>query len=359
MIQEDIDTLCCCEFIDQKKNRSHILACCCDCVDFDEGFESYITGRGIPNNKFQAFMATIQDRLRIPWRGGAKQIAIDSLLPILILPSIFLIAAQSLWWTIFSFSLVTFFLLYIFKFLISTIPRTKFFFSWTIISIILLYIIFEFVVIPLLEILLHENIGLSCLISAFLYCLYALKIRATQLHKYENQESEAFSRPGSRYYNCGICQTTVPDKDHHCLWFDCCIGRHNQCLFILSLFFASASLLYSSNLTLTSVCHPFVFYKTILLPDDCSEVYEQFDLGVSFVSAVYSIVLAVIILVLLVQQIILVSVGLTTKEWRQLTLFQKCLLGLTARKPYNRGFFKNWKRIICTSESKYGLVSET
>lgn len=46
---------------------------------------------------------------------------------------------------------------------------------------------------------------------------------------------------------------------------------------MLSLLFAIISLLYSSNLTLTSVCHPFTFIWTIMLPDDCSEVYEQYE----------------------------------------------------------------------------------
>lgn len=59
--------------------------------------------------------------------------------------------------------------------------------------------------------------------------------------------------------------------------FDSCIGQHNHCLFLLAIFFAICALLYSSNLTLTSVCHPFTVYKTILLPDDCSDVYNMFE----------------------------------------------------------------------------------
>lgn len=180
-------------------------------------YYSFITGKGFPQNRRQKFMATLQDRLRIPWRGGAKVIGVDALLPIIILPLIFIIAAQSLWWTIFSFSTITVFLLYIFKVLIQIAPKTKFFFTWTITSIVILYIIFEFVVIPLLEILLEENIALSVLIAAFLFCLYTLRNRANQFHRFQD-DSETFTKPGTRFHNCSVCNTTVPDKDHHCIW---------------------------------------------------------------------------------------------------------------------------------------------
>ncbi|KAK9880035.1 hypothetical protein WA026_008550 [Henosepilachna vigintioctopunctata] len=303
-------------------------------------------------------MATVQDRLRLPWRGGAKTVSIEAVIPIIVLPTIFIVAAQSLWWTVFSFSTVTVFLLYIFKFLIKVTPKTKFFFVWSVTSIILLYIIFEFIVIPFLEILFEENIALSLLIGGFLFCLYTLKVRANQYHKFQ-ADSENLLHPGTRFHNCSICQTTVPDKDHHCVWYDCCISRQNQCLFIMSLVFAFAALLYSSNLTLTSVCHPFELYETILLPDDCSEVYQAFELGISFVSAIYSMILAVIVLILLLQQILLVSIGLTRKEWNKLPFSSKCLLGVTSRKSHNRGFIRNWSRIICWTAPNYSIVSHT
>ena len=44
----------------------------------------------------------------------------------------------------------------------------------------------------------------------------------------------------------------------------------------LSLLFASASLIYTSNLILTSVCYPkYYFRKSVLLPNDCSFVYAD------------------------------------------------------------------------------------
>ncbi|EFA10318.2 palmitoyltransferase ZDHHC23 [Tribolium castaneum] len=348
-MDSDVSPLCCCEYFDNNNERNHILACCCSCVDLDEGVESLITGHGFPEQNRSRLMATLQDRLRIPWRGGAKQVSFDAILPVFILPLMFILSSISLWWTIFSFTAVVVILASVFRFFIKTIPQTKFFVVWTITSIIILYVIFELIVIPLLEILFEENVLLSVFFATFLLCFYLMKQRNNSLGRIGESEAESgFVGTGTR---CYICQVLVPDKDHHCVWFDCCVGRHNQCLFILALIFAIASLVYSSNLTLTSVCHPFIFYKTILLPDDCSDVYQQFELGLSFVSALYSLGLATILLILLLHQILLVSVGLTSKEWRNLSFCAKCFLGLCSKRPHNLGFLRNWGRIMCWKRS--------
>lgn len=225
--------LCCCEYYDKDHERNHILACCCNCVDLDEAFERYfcqnyfiivnklyfslITSRNISQQHKSGVMSTLQDRLRIPWRGGAKQIAFDAALPIFVIPTMMLLASISLWWTIFSFTTVSIFLALIFNFLIKTIPYTKFFFVWTITSVVVLYIIFEFVVIPFLEILLEENIALSIFIFGFIMCWYLMRVRTKHLNKVGGGDIE-FGRAGNRIQNCSICQMKIPDRDHHCVW---------------------------------------------------------------------------------------------------------------------------------------------
>lgn len=162
----------------------------------------------------------MRDRLRVPWIGGAKQVAFDTILPIFIVPIMFLLASLSLWWTVFSFSTVAMFLSVIFNFLIRTIPKTKFFFMWTITSIALLYFIFEFIVIPFLEILVEENIALSILIFGFIMSLYFTKIRANQLTAFLESEMDSSlnGREVGGFYPCSICEARIPDKDHHCVW---------------------------------------------------------------------------------------------------------------------------------------------
>ncbi|CAG9760137.1 unnamed protein product [Ceutorhynchus assimilis] len=358
MNNEDAD-LCCCEYYDIFNERNHILACFCNCVDLDEAVDNIVRGRKVSEQNRNGLINTMFDRLRVPWTGGARPVAFDSILPVFILPIMFAIASNSLWWTVFAFSTVAMFLLLIFNFFVRTIPKTKFFLVWTITSTILLYFIFEFVVIPFLEILVEENIALSILIFGFVMCLYLTKLKANQstIVCQNEREQNLLLKNVEGFYACNICETKVPDKDHHCVWFDCCISRHNQCLFMLSLFFAVTALLYSSNLTLTSVCHPFEFIKTILLPDDCSDVYYQFELGLAFVSAIYSIMVALLLLLVLMQQMLLVSLGIPQKEWHKLPFCSKLCLGLNTPRPYNRGLIKNWLRITCYKQQKYTSIN--
>lgn len=182
---------------------------------------SLVKGKKVPDENKTGLMNTMRDRLRVPWIGGARQLAFDSILPIFILPIMFLIASISLWWTVFAFSTIAMFLLLIFNFFIKTIPRTKFFFVWTVTSIVLLYFIFEFVVIPFLEILVEENIALSILIFGFVMCLYLTKLRANQLTALWENEADITllnGRDVEGFYACKICDSKIPDKDHHCVW---------------------------------------------------------------------------------------------------------------------------------------------
>ncbi|CAH0555689.1 unnamed protein product [Brassicogethes aeneus] len=357
-MNDKVVPLCCCEYYDINNERNHILACLCNCVDLDEAFDNLVSGKRVTDHNKRAVMDTIQDRLRIPWRGGAKQISIDAILPIFILPVILLIAANSLWWTIFSFTTMLVFLGLLFRFLIRNLPYTKFFLMWTITTTVVLYCIFEFIVIPFLEILLEENIALSLFIFGYVMSAYKCKVNANQLGVEESEAENGYGKYSNKLDNCLICNKGIPDKDHHCIWLDCCIGKHNQCWFILSITCASVSLFYSSNLTLTSVCHPFTLYKTILLPDDCSDVYHQFELGLSFVAALYSIFIAVCLLILLFQQILFVSIGISPKEWRKFSKLSKLFCGLTAYRPNSKGLIRNWLRIIPICQRNYPIESQ-
>lgn len=166
-------------------------------------------------------MTTLQDRVRIPWRGGAKRISLDAVLPILVIPLLLFLAAISFWWTLFSFTTMTVFLAYISCQFMRAIPGTKFFFVWAITSLVFLYGVFEFVVIPFLQILIEENIALSVLIMGFVFSLYMTKTKHNMLCEAAENEVEGglIGRVvNSRAHNCPVCKVSVPDRDHHCVW---------------------------------------------------------------------------------------------------------------------------------------------
>lgn len=85
----------------------------------------------------------------------------------------------------------------------------------------------------------------------------------------------------ARVYQCAICQLGVPELDHHNVWLDCCIGASNRKFFLLGCVMALITLLLEANLSLTSICHPYlvfnIFNVHILMPDDCSDVYDQYE----------------------------------------------------------------------------------
>lgn len=36
VLQDEEETLCCCEYVNRHGTRSHVAACCCDCEDLDD-----------------------------------------------------------------------------------------------------------------------------------------------------------------------------------------------------------------------------------------------------------------------------------------------------------------------------------
>ncbi|GJQ87323.1 GABPI [Trypoxylus dichotomus] len=286
----DNNPLCCCEYFDLHDERNHILACCCNCQDFDEGFDSFIGGRGIPRHNHSGFMATLHDRLRIPWKGGAKRISIEVAVSFVLIPIFLLIASLSPMWTAISGVTMIIFLSYIKLKVSKAYPRTRFFFAWMNVSCVVLYLIFEFVVIPFLEILWEENVGLTAMIMFATFWFWKAKKR---------RSVEGLSR------NCLYCMAQVPNDSRHCDWLHCCIGPHNSRQYLMGLFSAVTALLYGSELTLTTVCHPFMWFHIILLPDDCTEAYDLFELSLAFVSGIYSLAIAIFLAAILVHQITL------------------------------------------------------
>jgi palmitoyltransferase len=112
--------------------------------------------------------------------------------------------------------------------------------------------------------------------------------------------------PG-RTTHCQYCNLCVIRQDHHSLWVNCCIGRFNHKFYIFGCVFAILASLLFANLTMTSVCHPFplvqILSVLVLLPDDCSDVYHQYDIALCFVASIYALMLAVGILLNLIQQV--------------------------------------------------------
>nr|CAD7586057.1 unnamed protein product [Timema genevievae] len=283
--------LCCCEYYNTEQERSHLLGCCCNCEDLDQGFDRAIADETIlkqlpvkhgnrhreniawlvafisvvtkalirlfiisiksdsfrshdlilvvcervPVERIAGIMSTFQDRLRVPWRGGAKQISMDSLLPIILQPLLAYIAAQNVWCTLLVFVSIHICIFYMYNIFMKFLPRTKFFLMWTLTSIVLLMTVFEINVVPLMEILPEENFVLIVFVVAALACAYKVRSRAPLNHVPHIDPADATGMVGNgkateevcsvcrkrvppRTFHCRICQACVTKRDHHCVW---------------------------------------------------------------------------------------------------------------------------------------------
>ncbi|KAH8324428.1 hypothetical protein KR074_007090, partial [Drosophila pseudoananassae] len=372
-------TLCCCEYISDKgARRSHLLGCCCDCRDFDLVCTRLVTCRPIDRINIDGMLIAFQDRLRLPWRGGAKRISPAAVAPAFIVPLMLGLATLNSKTAVILMLTLVGFTMWGVQVAKRTATKTNFFLSWMVFSVVYMIIIFEFQV-PLLELAPEENYALIFFSCASIYCLFsakklsALNLVSAQygttpkdelpgiaeassgeeqaeaqttlqmesvltLEEDEIVDLDSTERAGlmhgqpnicdncrkvtpRRAYHCVVCGTCVKRRDHHSYWLNCCIGERNYVWYIVGLALAEIALLLGANLTLTAICHPFMVLRPlgypILLPDDCSEVFESFELGITFVVACYALLISVYIAFVLIRQGYLRWTGSTLHEYKR------------------------------------------
>ncbi|KAF7991503.1 hypothetical protein HCN44_008815 [Aphidius gifuensis] len=266
---------------------------------------------------------SIFHRLRNPcsWRNGVKQIPLDAIIPIFAVPLLAIIASKTIYTTLIVFVTCPIVVYHLHHNFLRFLPRSKFFLMWTITSVLMLMLVFEFCVVPLLEILPEENLVFIICVFGAIICGYKTRINTDK--NCGNQDSTGLfdvatgsEEASSRVYYCRICQTSILGREYHCKWLDCCIGSSNLQWYLTCCLLSAVAFIYGSNLTMTSVCHPFILVGTVLLPDDCSDVYHQFDLALCFVSSVYSLVIGIVVVGYLIYHSWLIFKGTTAHERR-------------------------------------------
>uniref|UniRef100_A0A182JFF2 Palmitoyltransferase n=1 Tax=Anopheles atroparvus TaxID=41427 RepID=A0A182JFF2_ANOAO len=307
-------------------------------------------------------LLTFQDRLRVPWRGGAKQITLDNVAPIALLISLQLLAAINFYCSLFVFILIPLLLLYLKRLLGKILPKSKFFNLWLISSGGYLLVLFELVV-PLLEILPQENVAFILLLSLSFICLFKTNRRAVLGHiaghgngaamnvdgckngndsqtavlisdRDDSDDGGSVGDGGSRLacqqcrkyvppraYHCKVCSCCVQRQDHHNVWLNCCVGKANHRLYLLGCIFTLLALLLFANLALTAVCHPTPIFNVygviVMMPDDCTDMFFQYDIALCFTGSIYALLMAVFIAISILKQLCFISCGITYTEWRR------------------------------------------
>lgn len=178
---------------------------------------------------------TMWERLRNPcgWRAGAKQISVDAMIPIFAVPTLAVIAAQTVLCTIIIFVATPILVYYLHHNFLRFLLRTKFFLMWTITSVVMLMLIFEISVVPLLEILLEENLIFIMCVVGGIWCGYMTRLNAdcatqegslTQGLELGEGSGELCitcrRRAPPKAHHCRMCQTCILNREYHCKWYN-------------------------------------------------------------------------------------------------------------------------------------------
>ncbi|XP_022660313.1 palmitoyltransferase ZDHHC23-like isoform X2 [Varroa jacobsoni] len=219
--------------------------------------------------------------------------------------------------------------------------RSRFFLVWGLLSYFQLLLLLQLAVVPQLKVLFSENMALTVLVLAALYCAYRTRTDPGVLNPHRNEDKEEVKiviedrvsavREGRcaiclvpmppRTSHCLLCGVCIQRRDHHCIWLDTCIGVNNHRYFILGLITLAMGLFYGANLTLTSLCQPMMFWGMFLVPRTCPGVFGDWLTAWVFTSAVYSVLVACLVSIVLLQQLIMVACNTTVYEIRKYQQF--------------------------------------
>ena len=59
---DEADPLCCCEYVNAKGERSHLLGLLCDCAEVDDLFDRLVKGSPVPPSRGGEIMSVLEDR---------------------------------------------------------------------------------------------------------------------------------------------------------------------------------------------------------------------------------------------------------------------------------------------------------
>ncbi|XP_068211530.1 palmitoyltransferase ZDHHC23-B-like [Palaemon carinicauda] len=352
----DDSALCCCEYINEDGERSHILAAFCNCEAADEAFDRLIKLNPVDERTTKKLWSTVSDRFRIPWPGGARRVPFDIFGAVLLVPCIMLLACIS--WAMAFISYIIIFPAVIFSIHrlfrkkaslqsaslygssegkhVKKHARTKFFLVWLLVSVFLLLVIYSTQVIPYLKISPYENLVL--VIFMWISCTSMYLVHATSCAGFEPRSTADEQLYGEiiesgAWRICGECEKQVPRqashcrtcdacylmRDHHCLWLDTCISCVNDRWFVIGLWFGLLSLMYGSHLSLTSVCHPKLYdlyFTMVMLPHHCPDAFVNFQSRLAISGTCYGILMGILVAIALIQQLVCVVGGVRLRDYR-------------------------------------------
>uniref|UniRef100_A0A8C5WFA4 Palmitoyltransferase n=1 Tax=Leptobrachium leishanense TaxID=445787 RepID=A0A8C5WFA4_9ANUR len=380
------DGLCCCEYIDQSGERSHLAACLCDCEDLDQSCDRWISRKPLQPELWARAVETASDRFRIPWIRGAKKVDVSIIPPLLLLPVCLHVAALHLLLAVVILISLPVLVIWYYHLTHRRKGKTLLFLSLALFSLGYMYYTF------IREMFMKGNVGWGhfTVVTCSLLLTMLFLVKAKQDPGYLNRTETAHPvKPGpgvglangsqtarsegpedgvsrlngerqiseknwcnacqlikpARSGHCRICDSCVRRLDHHCVWINNCIGERNHSCFILLLVLFLFTSVYGITVTLSVICRGRSVLTALLY---CPGVYKEYSF--SFTCVWYCAIVTAGTAYILLIQLLNISHDITEREAR-IALREKTgtrLLGglVVDTGLYNRGFLQNWLRFL-------------
>lgn len=403
-VPEEEDTLCCCEYVNRRGERSHVAACCCDCEDLDEACDRFLKRQPQKDESFSKVAEVFTDRIRVPWLwGGARKVDLSIIPPLILLPVLLHIAAFHFLLGVVVLIGLPVLVLWYYYVTHRKKGQTLFFLSLALFSLGYMYYLFVSVVVPRGDVGVVQLVLVTLGLILTLVALFRTKkgpgvlrpnqevIHSTVIYynslkhedpavkgrshevmlmtnnQRERQESTKTEQKESsgknwcpeckvlrppRAGHCRICGVCVLRLDHHCVWINSCVGQANHLSFLLTLIFFLLTSLYGIFLVLRSVCPEQPIYTALLY---CPEGYSEHSAALSFTSVWYCSIVSLGLLHLLLVQIMNISYNVTEREARialREKTAQRAFWGLIVNTSvYSKGFWVNWTEFLSMAEN--------
>ncbi|XP_065226221.1 palmitoyltransferase ZDHHC23-A [Planococcus citri] len=253
--------------------------------------------------------------------GSSKRFVLDSVSPILLIPLLVVISSINFYLTLLVIFLVLPALLcHIFLIFRFSLPKKKFFYVWSIVSMFFIFICFEILIVPLMVISPSENVLFYVLFCGVIFFTKRIQGNSSQnITKFgvynKLQERKPFigeksspctgcSARGSISVSCRSCRNLMLDENHYNAWIDCSVGESNRNNYYVLLLISMVWLAYTSYIILTTICGSYLAFNKVLIPSDCNNVYATNRSAVCFVGVLYSVEIIAFISVTLMREFV-------------------------------------------------------
>ncbi|KAM8976210.1 palmitoyltransferase ZDHHC23 [Pelodytes ibericus] len=381
---EEEEGLCCCEYINQRGERSHLTACLCDCEDVDQACDRWITCKSLQPEVLARAVATASDRFRVPWMRGARKVDLSVIPPLILLPVSLHVAALHVLLGVVILTSLPVLVVWYYHLTHRRKGKTLLFLSLALFSLGYMYYTF------VQEVFYKRRVGwgnftvVSCALFLTIFFLAKAKqdpgylVRSSQpppanpAAGCEFASGAVTSRSGGskealtqingekgfleknwckicqlvkppRSGHCRICGACVQRLDHHCVWIDNCIGRRNHKFFILLLCFFLFTSVCGITVTLQAICRGQSVFIALLY---CPGVYAEYSTSFSYTCVWYCAIVTAGMSYVLLTQLLNISYNVTEREAR-IALREKTgrwILGglVVDTGSYNHGLVQNW-----------------